>query len=124
MAPAAAALAGAHASPPGLATHVSHDFALRTAFSPSPLQIDIKVFDALGRRHQCATIQLDFQLPRRFNLRYRKKDEAKAVEGGEGEGGEEGEGDEQHGEGEGEGGVGAGAGGAARGRARAGAQWE
>ena len=34
-------------------------------------KIDIKVFDALGRRHQCATIQLDFQLPIRFNLRYR-----------------------------------------------------
>lgn len=33
-------------------------------------KIDIKVFDALGRRHQCATIQLDFQLPIRFNLRY------------------------------------------------------
>ena len=34
-------------------------------------KIDIKVFDALGRRHQCATIQLDFQLPLRFNLRYK-----------------------------------------------------
>jgi threonyl-tRNA synthetase len=34
-------------------------------------KIDIKVFDALGRPHQCATIQLDFQLPVRFNLRYR-----------------------------------------------------
>ncbi len=33
-------------------------------------KIDIKVFDALGRRHQCATIQLDFQLPVRFNLRF------------------------------------------------------
>ena len=33
-------------------------------------KIDIKVYDALGRRHQCATIQLDFQLPVRFNLRY------------------------------------------------------
>ena len=26
--------------------------------------------DALKRQHQCATIQLDFQLPRRFNLGY------------------------------------------------------
>jgi threonyl-tRNA synthetase len=34
-------------------------------------KIDIKVFDALGRPHQCATIQLDFQLPLRFGLRYR-----------------------------------------------------
>jgi threonyl-tRNA synthetase len=33
-------------------------------------KIDIKVYDALGRRHQCATIQLDFQLPIRFGLRY------------------------------------------------------
>jgi threonyl-tRNA synthetase len=39
-------------------------------FSP---QIDIKVFDALGRPHQCATIQLDFQLPIRFKLRYKGK---------------------------------------------------
>jgi len=34
-------------------------------------KIDIKVFDALKRQHQCATIQLDFQLPRRFNLSFR-----------------------------------------------------
>lgn len=33
-------------------------------------KIDIKVFDALNRRHQCATMQLDFQLPIRFNLQY------------------------------------------------------
>jgi threonyl-tRNA synthetase len=33
-------------------------------------KIDIKVCDALTRRHQCATIQLDFQLPIRFNLQY------------------------------------------------------
>jgi len=33
-------------------------------------KIDIKVYDALGRRHQCATIQLDFQLPIRFDLKY------------------------------------------------------
>lgn len=36
-------------------------------------KIDIKVMDAMDRIHQCATIQLDFQLPIRFNLRYRKK---------------------------------------------------
>merc|ERR1740138_141763 len=36
-------------------------------------KIDIKVMDALERVHQCATIQLDFQLPIRFNLKYRKK---------------------------------------------------
>lgn len=34
------------------------------------LQIDIKIRDAIGRYHQCATIQLDFQLPIRFNLTY------------------------------------------------------
>jgi threonyl-tRNA synthetase len=33
-------------------------------------KIDIKVYDALQRRHQCATVQLDFQLPIRFDLRY------------------------------------------------------
>lgn len=33
-------------------------------------QIDIKIKDAIGRYHQCATIQLDFQLPIRFNLTY------------------------------------------------------
>lgn len=34
-------------------------------------KIDIKVFDALKRPHQCGTIQLDFQLPIRFNLQYK-----------------------------------------------------
>jgi len=34
-------------------------------------KIDIKVFDALERAHQCATIQLDFQLPLRFKLRFK-----------------------------------------------------
>lgn len=33
-------------------------------------KIDIRVLDGLGRWHQCATIQLDFQLPRRFKLHY------------------------------------------------------
>jgi threonyl-tRNA synthetase len=33
-------------------------------------KIDITVVDSLRRRHQCATIQLDFQLPQRFNLSY------------------------------------------------------
>ena len=33
-------------------------------------KIDITLQDALKRQHQCATIQLDFQLPRRFNLGY------------------------------------------------------
>jgi threonyl-tRNA synthetase len=34
-------------------------------------KIDIRLTDALRRRHQCGTIQLDFQLPIRFNLQYR-----------------------------------------------------
>lgn len=33
-------------------------------------KIDITIMDALKRSHQCATIQLDFQLPIRFNLSY------------------------------------------------------
>jgi len=33
-------------------------------------KIDIVVEDALKRRHQCATIQLDFVLPERFGLKY------------------------------------------------------
>lgn len=36
-------------------------------------KIDIRVSDALGRMHQTATIQLDFQLPKRFNLQYQSK---------------------------------------------------
>jgi len=46
-------------------------------------KIDIRLLDAMRRRHQCGTIQLDFQLPIRFNLQYRA------------EGGEEEEGDEE-----------------------------
>lgn len=34
-------------------------------------KIDIKVYDALKRAHQCGTIQLDFQLPIRFDLQYK-----------------------------------------------------
>ncbi|XP_015603700.1 threonine--tRNA ligase, cytoplasmic isoform X2 [Cephus cinctus] len=33
-------------------------------------KIDITIMDALKRSHQCATIQLDFQLPIRFNLSF------------------------------------------------------
>ncbi|KAK7116535.1 threonine--tRNA ligase 1, cytoplasmic-like isoform X1 [Littorina saxatilis] len=33
-------------------------------------KIDITIQDALRRSHQCATIQLDFQLPERFSLTY------------------------------------------------------
>ena len=37
-------------------------------------KIDVMVSDALGRKHQTATIQLDFQLPIRFNLKYSAMD--------------------------------------------------
>jgi threonyl-tRNA synthetase len=37
-------------------------------------KIDVKLKDALGRRWQCATIQLDFALPERFDLHYTDKD--------------------------------------------------
>uniref|UniRef100_A0A803MNW2 threonine--tRNA ligase n=1 Tax=Chenopodium quinoa TaxID=63459 RepID=A0A803MNW2_CHEQI len=40
-------------------------------------KIDISVSDALKRKFQCATLQLDFQLPSRFNLSYSAEDEAK-----------------------------------------------
>ncbi|KAK9724251.1 hypothetical protein RND81_05G058500 [Saponaria officinalis] len=40
-------------------------------------KIDISVSDALKRKFQCATLQLDFQLPLRFNLSYSAEDEAK-----------------------------------------------
>jgi hypothetical protein len=33
-------------------------------------KIDITVYDALRRKFQCATVQLDFQLPIRFNLNF------------------------------------------------------
>lgn len=33
-------------------------------------KIDITVTDALGREHQTATVQLDFNLPLRFGLKY------------------------------------------------------
>uniref|UniRef100_A0AAQ6A4L4 threonine--tRNA ligase n=1 Tax=Amphiprion ocellaris TaxID=80972 RepID=A0AAQ6A4L4_AMPOC len=36
-------------------------------------KIDIQIKDAIGRYHQCATIQLDFQLPIRFNLTFVRK---------------------------------------------------
>lgn len=37
-------------------------------------KIDFKVKDAIGRTWQCATIQLDFNLPERFNIKYQDRD--------------------------------------------------
>lgn len=41
-------------------------------------KIDITISDALKRDFQCATIQLDFQLPQQFNLEYVTKEQAVA----------------------------------------------
>ncbi|KNC76727.1 hypothetical protein SARC_10790 [Sphaeroforma arctica JP610] len=38
-------------------------------------KIDITIKDAIGRQHQCATIQLDFNLPKNFDLTYQSKTE-------------------------------------------------
>jgi threonyl-tRNA synthetase len=37
-------------------------------------KIDIDVKDSIGREWQCATVQLDYQLPRKFNLEYTGED--------------------------------------------------
>lgn len=37
-------------------------------------KIDFKIKDAIGRMWQCATIQLDFNLPARFDIKYQDKD--------------------------------------------------
>lgn len=43
-------------------------------------KIDITISDALKRRFQCATIQLDFQLPQQFKLSYRSGENVTAGE--------------------------------------------
>lgn len=37
-------------------------------------KIDLKIKDAIGRLWQCSTIQVDFNLPQRFDVKYRDKD--------------------------------------------------
>jgi threonyl-tRNA synthetase len=65
-------------------------------------KINVKLFDAMGREHQCGTVQLDFQLPLRFNLQYRHKGEAQvpkqevAKEEGHQEEGEKKKGKKEH----------------------------
>jgi threonyl-tRNA synthetase len=39
-------------------------------------KIDFDVVDAIGRKWQCATIQLDYQIPQRFDLKYIGPDNA------------------------------------------------
>lgn len=43
-------------------------------------KIDITMSDALKRDHQCATIQLDFQLPQNFQLEYQTSEQAGKAE--------------------------------------------
>jgi threonyl-tRNA synthetase len=38
-------------------------------------KIDVKIRDSLKREHQCGTIQLDFNLPERFDLKYVSENE-------------------------------------------------
>ena len=40
-------------------------------------KIDIKILDAIGRKWQCGTIQVDMNLPSRFGLTYTTKDDTK-----------------------------------------------
>jgi threonyl-tRNA synthetase len=42
-------------------------------------KIDFDITDALGRRWQCGTIQLDYQIPQRFDLKYTGADNAEHV---------------------------------------------
>jgi threonyl-tRNA synthetase len=60
---------GRTAAAPGsaAAAHIEVDEGGGAFYGP---KIDVFVRDAVGREHQCATVQLDFQLPARFGLRY------------------------------------------------------
>jgi threonyl-tRNA synthetase len=59
-------------------------------------KIDVQLYDALGRKHQCGTIQLDFQLPIRFDLQYRS-DQTVERSDVEVDAGESGDGDPEEG---------------------------
>lgn len=39
-------------------------------------KIDIQVYDALKRKNQCGTVQVDFNAPIRFNLQYQAENAA------------------------------------------------
>ncbi|MBU1204055.1 MAG: threonine--tRNA ligase [Nanoarchaeota archaeon] len=41
--------------------------------------LDVQIKDCLGRKWQCATVQLDFNLPKRFNIHYEGKDGKKHI---------------------------------------------
>jgi len=53
----------------GLSYHIDHGGG--AFYGP---KIDIKVKDSLGRAWQCSTIQVDFNLPERFDMTYRGSD--------------------------------------------------
>jgi threonyl-tRNA synthetase len=40
-------------------------------------KIDIKILDAIGRKWQCGTVQIDMNLPERFDIHYTSKDDTK-----------------------------------------------
>jgi len=42
-------------------------------------KIDVGLLDAFGRQHQCGTVQLDFQLPQRFQLAFKASSGEKEV---------------------------------------------
>lgn len=44
-------------------------------------KIDVQVYDALKRLHQCATVQLDFVQPQRFDLKYQAQGEGAQGDG-------------------------------------------
>ena len=44
-------------------------------------KVDIEISDALNRDHQCATIQLDFQLPQNFQLEYMTAEDTSKSQG-------------------------------------------
>jgi threonyl-tRNA synthetase len=44
--------------------------------------VDVYISDALKRKFQCATLQLDFQLPERFDLTYRTAEQGTLGGGG------------------------------------------
>jgi threonyl-tRNA synthetase len=55
---------------------IDYDIAPNEAAFYGP-KVDILVTDAIGRRWQCATIQLDYQIPERFDLHYVGEDSKK-----------------------------------------------
>ena len=64
---------GYRRSDPG-AGEPGHGVKLTPATAPYGPKIDFHVLDSLQRSWQCATIQLDFQLPQRFELTYTGED--------------------------------------------------